>query len=153
MLLYLFVLFFFFFKQKTAYEMRISDWSSDVCSSDLGNDDYVIFGALAFVDCHRIGEIEITPIGSVDKDILFANLDQQGGIVLEIDFAAHHCADVTIEDIQFTIGFHTYDTVAFANLMAVPNDDTVVFVCADRSWRVRIYGGLKAWVQCVHPNL
>src|SRR3546814_2942654 len=30
-LLYLF----FFFKQKTAYEMRISDWSSDVCSSDL----------------------------------------------------------------------------------------------------------------------
>src|SRR3546814_9155724 len=31
--------FFFFFKQKTAYELRISDWSSDVCSSDL-------FGAL-----------------------------------------------------------------------------------------------------------
>src|SRR3546814_477597 len=30
-----FVLVFFFFKQKTAYEMRISDWSSDVCSSDL----------------------------------------------------------------------------------------------------------------------
>src|SRR3546814_8675459 len=29
------VYFFFFFKQKTAYEMRISDWSSDVCSSDL----------------------------------------------------------------------------------------------------------------------
>src|SRR3546814_1892819 len=42
-LLYLFFLYlitslfimFFFFKQKTAYEMRISDWSSDVCSSDL----------------------------------------------------------------------------------------------------------------------
>src|SRR3546814_1577902 len=31
-LLYFFIL---FFKQKTAYEMRISDWSSDVCSSDL----------------------------------------------------------------------------------------------------------------------
>src|SRR3546814_10896306 len=29
------LLFFLFFKQKTAYEMRISDWSSDVCSSDL----------------------------------------------------------------------------------------------------------------------
>src|SRR3546814_6527641 len=29
----------FFFKQKTAYEMRISDWSSDVCSSDLVADD------------------------------------------------------------------------------------------------------------------
>src|SRR3546814_2575839 len=31
----IFLSFFFFFKQKTAYEMRISDWSSDVCSSDL----------------------------------------------------------------------------------------------------------------------
>src|SRR3546814_2689785 len=33
-------LFFFFFKQKTAYEMRISDWSSDVCSSDLDPDQH-----------------------------------------------------------------------------------------------------------------
>src|SRR3546814_5184927 len=31
----IFCFFIFFFKQKTAYEMRISDWSSDVCSSDL----------------------------------------------------------------------------------------------------------------------
>src|SRR3546814_11472837 len=37
--------FFFFFKQKTAYEMRISDWSSDVCSSDLWNQ-----GLFSFVD-------------------------------------------------------------------------------------------------------
>src|SRR3546814_1000989 len=33
---------FFFFKQKTAYEMRISDWSSDVCSSDLAGVDDVL---------------------------------------------------------------------------------------------------------------
>src|SRR3546814_1790895 len=33
--LFLFLIVCFFFKQKTAYEMRISDWSSDVCSSDL----------------------------------------------------------------------------------------------------------------------
>ena len=31
-------LFFFFFKQKTAYEIGTGDWSSDVCSSDLGRD-------------------------------------------------------------------------------------------------------------------
>src|SRR3546814_3173302 len=31
----MYFIYFFFFKQKTAYEMRISDWSSDVCSSDL----------------------------------------------------------------------------------------------------------------------
>src|SRR3546814_20414907 len=38
--MYVLVMFFvfFFFKQKTAYEMRISDWSSDVCSSDLPPD-------------------------------------------------------------------------------------------------------------------
>src|SRR3546814_7154712 len=39
---------FFFFKQKTAYEMRISDWSSDVCSSDLSawaHNNVVIKGA------------------------------------------------------------------------------------------------------------
>src|SRR3546814_16687453 len=35
---------FFFFKQKTAYEMRISDWSSDVCSSDLGGGDAALRG-------------------------------------------------------------------------------------------------------------
>src|SRR3546814_12758983 len=39
--------FFFFFKQKTAYEMRISDWSSDVCSSDLAA------GVQALVDADR----------------------------------------------------------------------------------------------------
>src|SRR3546814_492957 len=36
------LLYFFFFKQKTAYEMRISDWSSDVCSSDL---EYRVVGS------------------------------------------------------------------------------------------------------------
>src|SRR3546814_13867787 len=39
---------FFFFKQKTAYEMRISDWSSDVCSSDLQ-----IFTSLRASLCRR----------------------------------------------------------------------------------------------------
>src|SRR3546814_4015187 len=37
---------FFFFKQKTAYEMRISDWSSDVCSSDLKNGSRTEFDPL-----------------------------------------------------------------------------------------------------------
>src|SRR3546814_1682751 len=39
----LFFFFVFFFKQKTAYEMRISDWSSDVCSSDLPQVAPVVF--------------------------------------------------------------------------------------------------------------
>src|SRR3546814_9188242 len=36
-LLFVYVWFFFFFKQKTAYELLLSDWSSDVCSSDLAD--------------------------------------------------------------------------------------------------------------------
>src|SRR3546814_10960362 len=36
------LVYFFVVKQKTAYEMRISDWSSDVCSSDLVRDHYMI---------------------------------------------------------------------------------------------------------------
>src|SRR3546814_10275527 len=38
-----FFIMFFFFKQKTAYEMRISDWSSDVCSSDLDLPTLLLF--------------------------------------------------------------------------------------------------------------
>src|SRR3546814_10301892 len=43
----------FFFKQKTAYEMRISDWSSDVCSSDLGR--YRSAPAAKRSSCNRPG--------------------------------------------------------------------------------------------------
>src|SRR3546814_10752105 len=46
--------FVFFFKQKTAYEMRISDWSSDVCSSDLERD--LIEGQLVLALAGDIGE-------------------------------------------------------------------------------------------------
>src|SRR3546814_12594162 len=40
---------FFFFKQKTSYDVRISDWSSDVCSSDLGegNGGHLLFPSLS----------------------------------------------------------------------------------------------------------
>src|SRR3546814_4689668 len=49
----MFVVTFFFFKQKTAYEMRISDWSSDVCSSDL---------EIAFSQCINKLRRVITPV-------------------------------------------------------------------------------------------
>src|SRR3546814_7409409 len=50
--LFISVVFFFFFKQKTAYEMRISDWSSDVCSSDLRGDQIASLHWLVFFDQH-----------------------------------------------------------------------------------------------------
>src|SRR3546814_10076098 len=45
----------FFFKQKTAYEMRISDWSSDVCSSDLIARRPVLLDRHAFLAPARCG--------------------------------------------------------------------------------------------------
>src|SRR3546814_18382200 len=57
--------FFFFFKQKTAYDMRISDWSSDVCSSDLLPDRIV---ARLVAPRLRKGEEETLVAGqSVDR--------------------------------------------------------------------------------------
>src|SRR3546814_4808621 len=54
-------LFCFFFKQKTAYEVRISDWSSDVCSSDL---------QLAF-DIGRL-EVSVGDLASLQPGYVFA---------------------------------------------------------------------------------
>src|SRR3546814_6394717 len=44
------MLYVFFFKQKTAYEMRISDWSSDVCSSDLARRGLAVILRIEAVD-------------------------------------------------------------------------------------------------------
>src|SRR3546814_6652154 len=46
---------FFIFKQKTAYEMRISDWSSDVCSSDLGQGASSNMGAISQLNLRGLG--------------------------------------------------------------------------------------------------
>src|SRR3546814_9534532 len=66
--------FFFFFKQKTAYEMRISDWSSDVCSSDLGGN---VEGAVAgeVVERHGVtivGHRNVPSRLAADTSALFA---------------------------------------------------------------------------------
>src|SRR3546814_6820246 len=50
----------FFFKQKTAYEMRISDWSSDVCSSDLDDQEPELL-ARAGLEQHEAGAGENDP--------------------------------------------------------------------------------------------
>src|SRR3546814_8364899 len=51
----------FFFKQKTAYEMRISDWSSDVCSSDLLGIGST-HGHTVIIDHHRAARLAPAPL-------------------------------------------------------------------------------------------
>src|SRR3546814_9698782 len=63
---------FFFFKQKTAYEMRISDWSSDVCSSDLCTNwrwntrNAIRSGAIDIIVAAEITEMS-TPLSGAPK--------------------------------------------------------------------------------------
>src|SRR3546814_1862468 len=72
---------FFFFKQKTAYEMRISDWSSDVCSSDLlGGDglDFVSSAAGVAFDHDGDGVREATSWAGRGDGILVRDANGDG---------------------------------------------------------------------------
>src|SRR3546814_10919033 len=87
---------FFFFKQKTAYEMRISDWSSDVCSSDLDAaparldlgehilaalDDRLVKGARAlhFLEDHRRDDMIVEESGTAIGDLVLQRDPQMPG--------------------------------------------------------------------------
>src|SRR3546814_4714995 len=70
---------FFFFKQKTAYEMRISDWSSDVCSSDLSDAQPKEFNRMLrkIIEADQLPEYTMTMTKTVEgaPAVLF---DQRG---------------------------------------------------------------------------
>src|SRR3546814_9107212 len=70
--------FFFFFKQKTAYEMRISDWSSDVCSSDLIFEDGVFSAG-------RIARIFDAAIADPKIRAILFRVDSPGGSYVASD--------------------------------------------------------------------
>src|SRR3546814_4191775 len=73
----------FFFKQKTAYEMRISDWSADVCSSDLiGRAEIVVVAGM------MMGVIMVMPmIIAMPVMVMPAHQEQRAG---DIDREAQH---------------------------------------------------------------
>src|SRR3546814_6743509 len=68
MLVFLIVCLVFFFKQKTAYEMRISDWSSDVCSSDL------VKGFISFAGKSGVRGRVVSREGSLVSQALLAGI-------------------------------------------------------------------------------
>src|SRR3546814_7687319 len=78
---------FFFFKQKTAYEMRISDWSSDVCSSDL-----------FFCTKHAIAPLRAAGGGSI------INLSSIYGLVGAPDLPPYHASKGAVRLMSKTIG-------------------------------------------------
>src|SRR3546814_2113898 len=70
------VYFFFFFKQKTAYEMRISDWSSDVCSSDLPSTK-VMWISSCGVSLFIVQKLCLTPLNAIST-VAFSMLAPTG---------------------------------------------------------------------------
>src|SRR3546814_6492085 len=75
---------FFFFKQKTAYEMRISDWSSDVCSSDLAL--RIAIDKLVGVAARQHGEPHQL-LGNIDNPVIIARRQHAACLVeLRISF-------------------------------------------------------------------
>src|SRR3546814_1336117 len=80
--------FFFFFKQKTAYEMRISDWSSDVCSSDLERGDHdrrAHAGALRLALCNLVNR----RVCGLDRRLQCQRFDAVAAV--RIDAAVFQC--------------------------------------------------------------
>src|SRR3546814_9495797 len=74
-----------FFKQKTAYELRISDWSSDVCSSDLTNGGHYT-AVTVFAKCQSLGSIFIdNGLASSEASLCKRNCDSIGD-TLNISF-------------------------------------------------------------------
>src|SRR3546814_4583924 len=70
--------FVFFFKQKTAYEMRISDWSSDVCSSDLANPRRIRRLTSAHAAAIAIGMATMAESTELDAQTLVARMASAG---------------------------------------------------------------------------
>src|SRR3546814_3306275 len=80
---------FFFFKQKTAYEMRISDWSSDVCSSDLAKhkgllETHPTLGAKKLAGKKRTRRLSAAEIEMLGKAIAYAEAGGENPIALGV---------------------------------------------------------------------
>src|SRR3546814_6104365 len=78
---------FFFFKQKTAYEMRISDWSSDVCSSDLLFGEGHVDGLRAIFDHETLIDPENPEYGPVANQLVVNDAANEGRSALINRFA------------------------------------------------------------------
>src|SRR3546814_7370225 len=93
---------FFFFKQKTAYEMRISDWSSDVCSSDLEHGRTSAEAVLDHADAHleiRAGAVELVDEAHAGNLVLLGLAPHGLGLRLDAGDAAE-AGDRAVEHAQ-----------------------------------------------------
>src|SRR3546814_1917873 len=95
---------FFFFKQKTAYEMRISDWSSDVCSSDLATVSKVQLSASTILGRGSVGAAAAltmaelkTLLALVKGDVGLGNVDNTSDANKTVSSAQQTALDLKIK--------------------------------------------------------
>src|SRR3546814_9384433 len=99
------VTFMFFFKQKAAYELRISDWSSDVCSSDLCDDLILATGTtlkVFFGSTKRAWQKEPDLTGelpSKGSEIVVADLNRDAKLDLALEIGRAACRERGCQDV------------------------------------------------------
>src|SRR3546814_1413789 len=119
---------FFFFKQKTAYEMRISDWSSDVCSSDLEH----FRGGQSFFVCPRIEFLDTAMAFIRDH-------------VPELKAVVAHgqMAPTDLDDVMNAFYDRRYDVLVATNIVEsgldIPSANTLVVYRADLFGLAQMY--------------
>src|SRR3546814_1616076 len=92
----------FFFKQETAYDMRISDWSSDVCSSDLQLDLRVVAREQLAPRRRDEGLADAAAVLAADRDVLQVGIArrQAPGRRARLVVAGVHAAGVGIDHLR-----------------------------------------------------
>src|SRR3546814_3990167 len=129
---------FFFFKQKTAYEMRISDWSSDVCSSDLSL--AACEGALLVVDAAQ--GVEAQTLANVYQSIEHDH--EIVPVINKIDLPAADVDKVKAE-IEDIIGLPADDAVLASAKSGIGIEETLEAIVARIHAIGRTAGGEKVW--------
>src|SRR3546814_5966244 len=104
----------FFFKQKTAYEMRISDWSSDVCSSDLP-------AAKKLLSVLRGEKQDVPPVWLMRQAGRYLpeyrELRAEKGGFLELVYDSKAAAEITLQPLR-RFGFD--GSILFSDILIVP---------------------------------
>src|SRR3546814_13256232 len=85
---------FFFFKQKTAYEMRISDWSSDVCSSDLQTHDI----PATIAELAKLLDLSADEVARINEDAAVKAGFQPLQIAHDLDWSQFAAINVRLTD-------------------------------------------------------
>src|SRR3546814_8777252 len=109
------VIFFFFFKQKTAYEMRISDWSSDVCSSDLARGDVVVVTVN-----HRLNALGYLYLARLDPRFPDSGNAGQLDLILALQWVRRNIAAFGGDPGNVTLFGQSGGGAKIATLMAMP---------------------------------